>query len=126
MNVVDSSGWLEYFSEGRNAAHFAVPLEAAQSLVVPVISIHEVFKVLLREAGEDAALQGALVMQRAHAVVDLTPRLAMSAALLGLEYSLPMADSIILASAHAYKATLWTQDMDFKGIDNVEYFPKGS
>lgn len=124
--MVDSSGWLEYFSDGPNAAHFSAPLEAVQSLVVPVMSIYEVFKVLLREAGEDAALQGALVMQRAHAVVDLTPWLAMSAASLGLEYSLPMADSIILASAHAYKATLWTQDIDFKGIDNVKYFPKGS
>nr|VFK62053.1 MAG: Predicted nucleic acid-binding protein, contains PIN domain [Candidatus Kentron sp. TUN]VFK62619.1 MAG: Predicted nucleic acid-binding protein, contains PIN domain [Candidatus Kentron sp. TUN]VFK71642.1 MAG: Predicted nucleic acid-binding protein, contains PIN domain [Candidatus Kentron sp. TUN] len=126
MNIVDSSGWLEYFSGGRNADHFAAPLEAAQSLVVPVISIYEVFKVLLREASENAALQGAMVMQRAHAVVDMTPRLAISAASLGLEYSLPMADSIILASAHAYKATLWTQDIDFKGIDNVNYFPKSS
>jgi len=101
-------------------------LKPRSPLVVPVVSIYEVFKVLPREAGEDAALQEAMVMQRAHAVVDLTPRLAMSAALLGLEYSLPMADSIILASAQAYKAILWTQDVDFKGIDNVRYFPKGS
>nr|VFJ43766.1 MAG: PIN domain-containing protein [Candidatus Kentron sp. DK] len=124
MNVVDSSGWLEYFSDGRNASYFAAPLKAEETLVVPVISIYEVFKVLLREAGEDAALQAALAMQRAHAVVELTPQLALSAASLSLAHSLPMADSIILASARAYKATIWTQDIDFKGIDNVQYFPK--
>jgi len=124
MNVVDSSGWLEYFSGGGNASCFAPPLDAPETLVVPVISIYEVFKVLLREAGEDAALQAALAMQRARVIVDLTPRIALSAALLSIEHSLPMADSIILASARAYKATIWTQDIDFKEIDNVKYFPK--
>nr|VFJ73772.1 MAG: Predicted nucleic acid-binding protein, contains PIN domain [Candidatus Kentron sp. FW] len=125
MNVVDSSGWLEYFAGGRNAAHFAAPLKASKTLVVPVISIYEVFKVILREAGEDAALEAAMAMQRAQVIADLTPRLAMSAALLSIEHSLPMADSIILASARAYKATIWTQDVDFKDMDNVKYFPKG-
>nr|VFJ58889.1 MAG: Predicted nucleic acid-binding protein, contains PIN domain [Candidatus Kentron sp. FW] len=124
MNVVDSSGWLEYFAGGRNASHFAAPLKAVETLVVPAISIYEVFKVLLREAGEDTALQGALAMQRAHIVDELTPRLAMSAASLSIEYSLPMANSVILASARAHKATIWTQDIDFRGIDGVKYFPK--
>jgi predicted nucleic acid-binding protein len=123
MNVVDSSGWLEYFSGGKNAVRFAAPLKDMDSLVVPVISIYEVFKVLLREAGEEAALQAASAMQRGH-LVDLTPQRSMAAAVLSLQYSLPMADSIILAAADEYEATLWTQDDDFKGIDKVKYFSK--
>ena len=123
MNVVDSSGWLEYFAGGRNALRFAPPLKDLEALVVPSISIYEVFKVLLRESGDNAALQAVSAMQRGH-VVDLTSRLAMSAASLSLEYSMPMADSIILASAIEYNATVWTQDVDFKGIKNVKYFPK--
>jgi predicted nucleic acid-binding protein len=123
MNVVDSSGWLEYFSGGNNAFRFAAPLKDMDSLVVPAISIYEVFKVLLREAGEEAALQAASAMQRGH-VVDLTPQRCMAAAVLSLKYSLPMADSMILAAAHEYEATLWTQDDDFKGIDKVKYFSK--
>ena len=123
MNIVDSSGWLEYFSGGPNAAKFAAPLADLESLVVPAISVYEVFKVLLREAGRDAALQAAAAMQRGQ-VVDLTPSLAMAAASLSLAHSLPMADSIILASARACEATVWTQDVDFKGIPGVKYFPK--
>jgi len=125
MNVVDSSGWLEYFSDGANASHFENALKDNDALVVPSVSIYEVFKVLLRERGEGAALQGAAVMQAAR-VVDLTSNLAMSAASLSLAHSLPMADSIILATARAYNATLWTQDIDFKDIPQVKYFPKDS
>lgn len=123
MNVVDSSGWLEYFSDGRNASHFAAPLQDLDSLVVPTVSIYEVFKVLLREAGEEAALQAASAMQRGH-LVDLTPQRALSAATFSLKHSLPMADSIILAAAREHEATLWTQDDDFKGLDMVKYFSK--
>ena len=123
MNVVDSSGWLEYFADGRNASRFAAPLKDLEALVVPSVSIYEVFKVLLREAGEEAALQAASAMQRG-VVVDLTPQIAISAALLSTEHSLPMADSIILATARESEATVWTQDVDFKGLDNVKYFPK--
>ena len=123
MNVVDSSGWLEYFAGGKNASHFSTPLEDSDSLIVPAVTVYEVFKVLLREAGEDAALKGASAMQRGH-VVDLTSQRAMSAASLSLEHSLPMADSIILASARAHEAVVWTQDADFKGLDQVKYFPK--
>ncbi|MFW5871442.1 MAG: type II toxin-antitoxin system VapC family toxin [Verrucomicrobiota bacterium] len=122
MNIVDSSGWLEYFAEGKNASRFVAPLKDIETLIVPAVSIYEVFKVLLRESGNEAALQAASVMQRGR-VVDLTPQLAMSAASLSLEHSLPMADSIILASAHANEATIWTQDSDFKGLKNVKYFP---
>lgn len=124
MNVVDSSGWLEYFTDGKNASHFAPPLRDLAALVVPSISIYEVFKVLLREAGEDAALQAAAAMQRGQ-VVDLTPQLSLSAASLSLKHDLPMADSIILASARAHEAVVWTQDADFQGLAHVKYFVKG-
>jgi len=123
MNVVDSSGWLEYFAGGKNATCFAAPLKDIEALVVPAVSVYEVFKVLLREAGEEAALQAAAAMQRGH-VVDLTPERAMAAAALSLQHSLPMADSMILAAAREHEATVWTQDDDFEGLDNVRYFAK--
>jgi toxin FitB len=123
MNVVDSSGWLEYFTDGKNASRFAEPLRDLDSLVVPAVSVYEVFKVLLREAGEEAALQAASSMQRGH-IVDLTSTRAMAAAALSLQYSLPMADSIILAATREHDATLWTQDEDFKGLEKVKYFQK--
>ncbi len=123
MNVIDSSGWLEYFVDGHNASHFATVLKDVDQLVVPAVSVYEVFKVLLRESGENAALQGAAAMQRA-VVVDLTAALAMSAASLSLKHSLRMADSIILATAKSYEATVWTQDADFERIPGVRYFPK--
>lgn len=123
MNIVDSSGWLEYFAGGENASQYIPPLSDQNLLVVPVIVIFEVFKVILREAGEDAALQAASAMQRG-ILVELTTQRAMSAAALSLKYSLPMADSIILAAAREYKAVVWTQDADFKDLDNVKYFPK--
>ena len=123
MNVVDSSGWLEYFSDGKNASRFAAPLKDPESLVVPTVSIYEVFKVLLREAGEEAALQAVAAMQRGH-VAELTSQIAVAAAMLSCEYSIPMADSIILATARVHEAVVWTQDADFKGFDNVKFFSK--
>ena len=123
MNIVDSSGWLEYFTNGRNAKHFLPPLRDTAALVVPVVSIYEVFKVVLRERGETEALQAAAAMQKA-TVADLTTRLALSASKLSLQNALPMADSIILATAQLHSATIWTQDADFKGIAGVKYFPK--
>ena len=123
MNVVDSSGWLEYFADGPNASHYTAPLTDLQKLIVPVVSIYRVFKVLLREKGENTALQGVAAMRRAN-VVDLTSTLAIAAATLSLEYSLPLADSMILATAKHYEALLWTQDIGFKGMDGVKYFVK--
>jgi len=123
MNVVDSSGWLEYFANGPNAKHFQSPLKDSESLIVPVISVYEVFKVVLRERGETEALQAAAAMQKG-LVVDLTVTLSLSASKLSLQHALPMADSIILATAQLHKATIWTQDVDFKGIPGVKYFPK--
>ena len=123
MNVVDSSGWLEYFAEGPNARHFASAVKIPDELVVPTVTLYEVFKVVLREADENAALQAFAAMQKG-TVADLTPKLAISASKLSLQHALPMADAIILATARAHGATLWTQDLHFKDIDGVKYFPK--
>ena len=123
MNVVDSSGWLEYFAGGRHARAFEPVLEDLESLIVPAVSVYEVFKVLLREAGEEAAIQAAAAMQRGH-IVDLTVQRALDAAALSLRHSLPMADSIILAAAREHGATVWTLDEDFSGLPDVLYFAK--
>ena len=123
MNVVDSSGWLEYFTNGPNAQKFLFALQDTNDLVVPSVSIYEVFKVVLRERGENAAIQAAMAMQKGM-VVDMTSSLAMSAAKISHQMSLPMADSIILATARLHNATIWTQDIDFKSIPDVKYFPK--
>ena len=123
MNIVDSSGWLEYFTNGPNAQRFLPALKETSSLVVPVVSIYEVFKVVLRESGENAAIQAAMAMQKA-TVVEMTSRLAMAAAKISLELSLPMADSMILATARIHNATIWTQDAHFKDLAGVKYFVK--
>ena len=123
MNVVDSSGWLEYFAGGRYARSFEPVLEDIDALIVPAVSVYEVFKVLLREAGEEAAIQGVAAMQRGR-IVDLTVQRALAAATLSLRHSLPMADSIILAAAREHGATVWTLDEDFSGLPDVRYFAK--
>ncbi len=123
MNVVDSSGWLEYFADAPNANFFASAIENTDELVVPSISIYEVFKRVLQQREESAALQAIAVMQQG-LVVDLDTNLALNAAKISIEYSLPMADSIMLATALSYDATLWTQDLDFSRIDGVKYIEK--
>jgi predicted nucleic acid-binding protein len=123
MNIVDSSGWLAYFADEPNAKHFLNPLQDTALLVVPTITIYEVFKVVFRESNENEALQAVAAMQKG-TVVDVTVRLAITASKLSLEHDLPMADSIILATAEAYNAILWTQDSDFKDMPGVKYFPK--
>lgn len=123
MNIVDSSGWLAYFADEPNARHFLIPLKDSFTLIVPSITIYEVFKVVLRESSENEALQAVAAMRKG-TVVDLTAARAMAASKLSLEWRLPMADSIILAAAEEFGATLWTQDADFKNIEGVRYFPK--
>lgn len=123
MNIVDSSGWLAYFADEPNAGHFLTPLKDTDSLIVPAIAIYEVFKVVLRESGENDALQAAAAMRKG-TVSDLTAALAIAASKLSLAHGLPMADSIILATANEAKATIWTQDSDFAEMADVEYFPK--
>ena len=123
MNIVDSSGWLSYFADEPNAKHFLTPLNDASTLVVPTVTIYEVFKVILRESSENDALQAVIAMQKG-TLVDLNAALAIAASKLSLGHDLPMADSIILATAQEFNAMLWTQDSDFKDISNVKYFPK--
>lgn len=125
MNVVDSSGWLEYFAAGPNADFFAPAIEATRDLVVPTISVYEVFKRVTQQRGEDDALQAVAVMQQG-AIVGLTAPIALDAARLGIDLGIPMADSIILATAHAHDAILWTQDSDFEPIDGVRYVVRES
>jgi len=120
VNVVDSSGWLEYFGDGPNAAFFAGPLAQADELIVPAISVFEVFKRVLQQRDEASALQAAALMQQGR-TVELDPSLAMAAAKLSFERKLPMADSIILATARQYNAVLWTQDADFEKLPGVRY-----
>lgn len=123
MNVVDSSGWLAHFADEPNARRLQAPLGDPASLVVPTVTIYEVFKVIHRESGENDALQAALAMQKG-TVVDLTASLAIAASKLSLEHDLPMADSIILATARQFEAVIWTQDSHFDGMDKVKYFPR--
>ena len=122
MNVVDSSGWLSYFADGPNADHFAAPIEATGELVVPTLTLYEVFKRIAQQRSESEALQAVAAMQQG-TVVDLSSALSLIAARISIEHRLPMADSIILATARAHEATLWTQDGDFEGLDGVRYVP---
>ena len=123
MNVVDTSGWLEYFAEGENAAFFAPAIEDVEHLVVPVICVYEVFKKVLQNQGQAMAEIRVADLVKGE-VIDLSTSLAMSAATLSAELKLPMADSIILAVAREYNSTLWTQDEHFKDLPGVQYLDK--
>ena len=123
MNVVDSSGWLEYFANGSNVDFFAPAITDEPDLVVPTICMFEVFKRLSLQRGKEAALQAMGMLYRGQ-LVALSDEIALQAALLSLEHKLPLADSIILATARAQKATLWTQDEHFKNLPGVEYIER--
>ena len=120
MNVVDSSAWLEYFGDGPNAADFAGAIEAADDRVVSTLTLFEVFKRVLQLKDEATALQAVGVMMQGR-VVDLSASLAIEAGRLSLETRLPLADSIILATARSEGAVLWTQDAHFEKCEGVEY-----
>ena len=123
MNVVDSSGWLEYLADGPNADFFAKSILATADLVVPTLSLYEVFKRVLQQRGDNDALQAVALMQQG-TLVELSASLALSAARISLNDKIPMADSIMLATARAWGATLWSQDSDFKNIAGVRYIMK--
>src|SRR6056297_1477867 len=125
MNVVDSSAWLEYFADGPNAGHFASAIEDTAALIVPAITLLEVFKRISQQRDEATALKYVAVMQQGQ-VVDLDAALALRAAALGLRHKLPLADSIIYATAQSLRAVVWTQDADFERLDGVRYLPGGS
>ena len=123
MNLVDSCGWLEYFADASNADFFAPIIEATDQLLVPAVCIYEVFKCVLQQQGLDAAETRIADLYKG-TLIDLTPSLAISAALLSDKLKLPLADSLILATSQAFNATLWTQDEHFKGIEGVEFIAK--
>ncbi|MGH7901346.1 MAG: type II toxin-antitoxin system VapC family toxin [Thermodesulfobacteriota bacterium] len=123
MNLVDSSGWLEYFADGKNADFFAPAIEDTNNLIVSTINIYEVFKKILLERDENAALQAVAVMQQAM-IKDVDLATALLASRLRIKNKLPMADSIIWATARLNDATLWTQDSDFKEIPEIRYKDK--
>lgn len=123
MNLVDSCGWLEYFADGPNAGFFAKPIEKVDRLLVPPICILEVFKRVYQQSGEDAALQAAAAMSQGH-IVDMDTAIAMTAAKIGVEMKMPLADSVILATARSRGATIWTQDEHFRNIAGVKFVEK--
>lgn len=120
MNVVDSSAWIEFFADGPNAAQFAGPIEDFNNLLVPSLTLYEVFKLVVQLAGESAALDAVSVMLKGR-VVELSASIALEAARVSLAEKLAMADSMILATARLENAVLWTQDADFEGLEGVEY-----
>jgi predicted nucleic acid-binding protein len=118
--LVDSCGWLEYLADGPLAGTYADALEKLEEVLVPTMCVLEVFKKVLAERGEGPALEVAALMQQG-SVVDLDAMLAMNAAKLGRELHLPLADSVILASARAHGAPIWTQDAHFKDVPGVRF-----
>ena len=118
-NVVDSSAWLEYFADTPRARLFAAAIEDTRRLVVPVITVYEVFKKVRRERGDDEALQAVAAMLHGR-IVEVDVTLALEAG----QLDLPLADSLVYAAALRAGATLWTQDADFDGVAGVKYFPR--
>lgn len=123
MNLVDSCGWLEYFADGPNADFFTPPILDRDNLLVPSICILEVFKRVLQQRGENDALRAIATMQEGD-VVDLDSLIAVNAAKVGFELGLPLADSVILATARAHQATVWTQDSHFETLSEAKYKAK--
>jgi predicted nucleic acid-binding protein len=123
VNLVDSSAWLEYFADGPNAGVFAPAIQDTRNLLVPSVCLLEVFKRVLQQRGESAALNAAAQMQQGR-VIDLDALIALDAARLGFQMKLPLADSVILASAQTHRATIWTQDADFAHVRGVKYVAK--
>jgi predicted nucleic acid-binding protein len=123
VNVLDTSGWLAFFTGESNASYFRPIIESPELLVVPTITVFEVYRHFLRERGRADALIAVGAMQQGN-VVELTSELATIAAALAHEHKLAMADSIILATAQQFEATLWTQDVDFEGLEKVNFRPK--
>ncbi len=121
---MDSSAWLEYFADGPNAAYFAPAIESTDELLVSTIGVYEVFKWFCKRRTQSQALDALAAMSQGK-IIEVDVSVAVSAATLSLELRLPMADSLMLATARAHEALLWTQDSDFKGIDSVRYRPSG-
>lgn len=120
MILVDSSGWLAYFTDGANSDFFAKAILGTEEIVIPTIVFYEIFKKTLSDKGEESALQTIGQLHK-YKIVDLDEDLSLSAARISNEHKIPMADSIIYATAKKFGATIWTQDEDFKDLPNVKY-----
>jgi predicted nucleic acid-binding protein len=124
MNVVDSSGWLEYFSNGPNASFFEKPILARNSkIIIPSISVYEIFKKIYVEQGKDPALK-IMASLLAYPIIPLDEKMAVKASLFSVQFKLPMADAIIYSTARSNAATLWTQDEHFDGLEDVKFIRK--
>jgi len=123
MNILDSSGWLSFFSGDENAGTFATVIKDTDHLLVPTICLYEVFKRVYSQRGDEEALKVSGVMSLGK-VEELTAEITINAAIISVENKLAMADSVILATARANQATLWTQDKDFSGFEGVEYIER--
>jgi toxin FitB len=123
MNVVDSSGWIEYFLDSPRADLFAAAIENVTKLLVPVVSIFEVHKVLSRKLPAGAVLSCLDVMRQGR-VLDLTDRRAVAAADIAGKHKLAMADAVIYSMTREFDGKLWTQDVDYNGLAGVRYFEK--
>jgi predicted nucleic acid-binding protein len=123
VNIVDSCGWLEYAAAGPNASFFAPAIENAAELLVPTVTIYEVYKRATLIGNEHNAKEIVAVMLQGTLLV-LDASIALEAAALSLELGLPMADSMVLATARLHNASLWTQDAHFRGIEGVRYVEK--
>ncbi|MCP4431491.1 MAG: type II toxin-antitoxin system VapC family toxin [Gammaproteobacteria bacterium] len=123
MNVVDSSAWLSYFAGDKNSGQFAKPIEAIDKLLVPSITLTEVFKCILRQRNKESAFEAIAHMEQG-TVIPLDSNIAINAASFGVELKLPLADSIIYATARKFNAIVWTQDADFKNLSDVKFYPR--
>jgi predicted nucleic acid-binding protein len=123
MNLIDSSGWIEYLLDSPRADLFAPAIEQRDTLLVPVIALYEVHKILSRKLPAEKVEQ-ALDVMRLGRVVDLTDRRAIAAANVAVKHRLAMADAVMYSVALEFKATFWTQDVDYKDLPSVNYFPK--
>lgn len=123
MNIVDSSGWIEYIADDTNANFFEPSIIDSGTLLVPTICLYEVFKRILQQFGEERALDAMGIMSLG-TIIDLDRQIAIHAAQISNDLKLAMADSIILATTRAHDATLWTQDEHFKDIEGVKYKQK--
>lgn len=123
MNLVDSSTRMEYFADGKNAKHFAPIIQDLKNLVVSVINIYEVYKKISQHRDENSAIQAIAVMQQAE-VLEITSQIAIEGSKISIQNKIQMADSLIIASARSVGAKIWTQDYNFKGLDNVMFFKK--
>jgi len=123
MNLVDSSGWIEYLQDTPRADLFAAAIEDRHRLLVPTIALFEVHKVLSRSLPEILVNQ-CLDVMRQGCVLDLTDARAIAASQLARQHKLAMADAAMYAMAQEMKATFWTQDVDYQGLSGVHYFAK--